>query len=373
MTQLAETAFLDSQELVLNMGPQHPSTHGVLRVVLKLDGERILGADCVIGYLHRGIEKIAENRTYIQFVPYADRLDYVAAVGNGLGYCLTVETLCNIEVPPRAQALRVVLTELNRIASHLVWLGTHALDIGAISPVFYTLREREEILNIFEEFCGARLTTHAIRIGGFPYDAYDQMKEDVLGFCGRFVKRIDEYERLLTSNRIWISRLRGVGILKADDCKRYGVTGPMLRAAGVKWDLRKAMPYSGYDQYDFDIPIGTNADTYDRYLVRMQEMRQSVRILRQAITNLPDGTVLAKFPKVLKAPVGEVYVSTEAAKGELGFYLVSDGSTKPYRLRVRPPSFINLGALDCMVRDTLIADVVAVIGTMDIVLGEVDR
>ncbi len=370
---MAETNLLDSNELVINMGPQHPSTHGVLRVILKLDGERVMGTDCVIGYLHRGVEKIGENRTYTQFAPYVDRMDYIAAVSNGLGYCLAVEKLLNVEAPPRAQVARVILTELNRIASHLIWLGTHALDIGAITPLFYTLREREEILNIFEEYCGARLTTHAFRIGGLQYDLYDRFTEDVLAFCDRFSPRVGEYEALLTSNRIWVSRLRGVGILSAADCKQYGVTGPVLRAAGVKWDIRKALPYSGYENYDFDIPVGENADTYDRYLVRMEELRQSVRIIRQAVANIPDGPIMAKVPKVLKPPVGEVYVSIEAPKGELGYYIVSDGSIQPYRLRVRPPSFINLQALDKMVRGTMIADCVAVIGTIDIVLGEVDR
>jgi NADH-quinone oxidoreductase subunit D len=370
---MTQATFLDSNEIVLNMGPQHPSTHGVLRVILKLDGEKVLGADCVIGYLHRGVEKIGENRTYAQFAPYVDRMDYVAAVSNGLGYCLAVEKLLGVEAPPRAQVIRVILTELNRIASHLVWLGTHALDVGAITPVFYTFREREEVLNIFEEYCGARLTTHAFRIGGLQYEAYEELQEDVLRFCDRFLPRVDEYERLLTSNRIWISRLRNVGILNAADCKRYGVTGPILRAAGVKWDLRKAQPYTGYEQYDFEIPTGSNADTYDRYLVRMEEMRQSVRILRQACANLPDGPIMAKVSKVLKPPIGEAYVPIEAPKGELGYYIVSDGSTQPYRVRVRPPSFINLQALDQMVRGTLLADVVAVIGTIDIVLGEVDR
>lgn len=373
MADLAEATFLDSNELVINMGPQHPSTHGVLRIILKLDGEKVMGADCVIGYLHRGVEKIGENRTYVQFAPYVDRMDYVAAISNGLGYCLAVEKLANVEAPPRAQVVRVILTELNRIASHLIWLGTHALDIGAISPLFYTFREREEILNIYEEYCGARLTTHAFRIGGLQYEVYDKFEEDVVGFCDRFGKRIDEYEQLLTSNRIWVSRLRDVGILNAADCKQYGVTGPVLRAAGVKWDIRKALPYSGYENYDFEIPTGSNGDTYDRYVVRMEEMRQSVRIIRQAVANLPDGPIMGKVSKVLKPPVGEVYVSIEAPKGELGYYLVSDGSSQPYRVRVRPPSFINLQALDKMVRGTLIADVVAVIGTIDIVLGEVDR
>ena len=365
--------FLDSDELVLNMGPQHPSTHGVLRVILKLDGEKVLGTECVIGYLHRGVEKIAENRTYVQFNPYVDRMDYVAAVSNGLGYCLAVEKLLNTEAPPRAQYLRVILTELNRIASHQLWLGTHALDIGAITPLFYTFRDREEILKIFEKYCGARLTTHAFRIGGTQYEAYEGFEKDCLAFCDFLLPKIDEYETLLSTNRIWVERTKGVGYSSEKDAIALGVTGPVLRASGVRWDLRKAQPYSAYDKFDFDIPIGLNGDTYDRYIVRIQEMRQSVRIIRQAVEGLPAGPIMAKIPKVLKPPVGEVYHSIEAPKGELGYFIVSDGSTQPYRIRVRPPSFVNLQALDIMVRGALVADVVAVIGTLDIVLGEVDR
>jgi NADH-quinone oxidoreductase subunit D len=370
---MAQPTFLDSTELVLNMGPQHPSTHGVLRVILKLDGEKIMGTECVIGYLHRGVEKIGENRTYQMFTPYVDRMDYCAAVSNGLGYCLAVEKLLGVEAPPRAQAIRVILTELNRIGSHLIWLGTHALDIGAITPLFYVMREREYTLDIFERYCGARLTTHAFRIGGLQYDLYDSFGQDVIKFCDLMPSKLDEYEELLTGNRMWIDRLTNVGVLNADDCKAYGVTGPMLRAAGVKWDIRKALPYSGYEKYDFDIPTRTNGDTYDRYIVRVQEMRQSTRIIRQAVADIPAGPIMAKVPKVIKPPVGEVYVSIEAPKGELGYYIVSDGSTQPYRVRVRPPSFVNLQSLDKMVRGALIADVVAVIGTIDIVLGEVDR
>ena len=278
-----------------------------------------------------------------------------------------------MEAPPRAQAVRVILTELNRIASHLVWLGTHALDIGAITPLFYCFREREAALNIFEQYCGARLTTHAFRIGGLQYEIYDGFERDVKAFCKMFPPKVDEYEELLTNNRIWQGRLKGIGVLTADECKDYGVTGPMLRAAGVKWDLRKAQPYSGYEKYDFEIPTRVNGDTYDRYIVRMQEMRQAVRIIEQAVEAIPAGPILGKVAKVIKPPVGEAYVSIEAPKGELGYYAVSDGSTQPYRVRVRPPSYINLQALDKMVRGALVADVVAVIGTLDIVLGEVDR
>ena len=368
----AET-LLDSNELVLNMGPQHPSTHGVLRVILKLDGETVLGTDCVIGYLHRGVEKIAENRTFQQFAPYVDRMDYVAAVSNGLGYCMAVEKLLDVEVPPRAQAVRVILTELNRIASHLLWLGTHALDIGAITPVFLCFREREEVLKIFENYCGARLTTHAFRIGGLQYETYDTFEKECLDFCDLMEQKLKEYHDLLTGNRIWVRRTKGVGILNAADCKDYGVTGPLIRAAGVEWDLRKAQPYCGYENYDFDIPTAETGDTFDRYMVRMEEMVQSCRIIRQAVDALPEGPIKGKVGKVIKPPPGEAYVSIEAPKGELGYYIVSDGSLNPYRVRVRPPSFVNLGALDKMCRGGLVADVVAIIGTIDIVLGEVDR
>ncbi len=374
-TEWQETGktFLDSSELVLNMGPQHPSTHGVLRVILKLDGEKVLGTDCVIGYLHRGVEKIAENRTYVQFNPYVDRMDYVAAVSNGLGYCEAVEKLLGVEAPERARYIRVILTELNRLASHQVWLGTHALDIGALTPLFYCFRDREEILKIFEKYCGARLTTHAFRIGGCQYEIYQGFEKEVLDYCDFVLPKIDEYEELLTTNRIWLERTKGVGVLTGAECIELGATGPVLRGSGVKWDLRKAQPYAAYDKFEFDIPIGKNGDTYDRYLVRIEEMRQSVRILRQAASAIPEGPITAKVPKVLRPPAGEVYHSIEAPKGELGYFIVSDGSTQPYRVRVRPPSFVNLQALDKMVRGWLVADVVAVIGTLDIVLGEVDR
>ena len=364
---------MGADEVIINMGPQHPSTHGVLRVKLRLDGEKVTASECIIGYLHRGVEKIAEHRSYAQFAPYVDRMDYVAAVSNGLGYCEAVEKLMNAEAPPRARVVRVILTELQRIASHLLWLGTHALDIGALTPLFYCFREREEILKIFEKYCGARLTTHAFRIGGLQYETYDGLEQDVKRFCDDFTQRIDEYEQLLTENRIWVERTKGIGVISAEDAIDYGVTGPVLRASGVKWDIRKAMPYAAYDQFEFDIPTGQNGDTYDRYLVRVEEMRQSQRICLQAIENIPAGPIMARIGKVLKPPPGEVYHSIEAPKGELGYYMVSDGTTQPYRVRIRPPSFINLCAFDKMVRGHMVADVVAIIGTLDIVLGEVDR
>jgi NADH-quinone oxidoreductase subunit D len=367
------TTILGSDEIILNMGPQHPATHGVLRVKLKLDGEKVMGSECIIGYLHRGVEKIGENRTYPQFAPYVDRTDYVAAVSNGLGYCEAVEKLLGVEAPPRARWVRTILTELQRIASHLLWLGTHALDIGAITPVFYTFREREEVLKIFERYCGARLTTHAFRIGGLQYETYEGFEQDVKRFCDAFLPKVNEYEELLTENRIWVSRTRGVGVLSAQDAIDLGATGPVLRGSGVRWDIRKAFPYAAYDQFQFEIPIGEQGDTYDRYLVRMEEMRQSRRIILQAVESIPAGPILARVGKVIKPPPGEVYHSIEAPKGELGYYLVSDGSTQPYRLRIRPPSFVNLMSFDKMVRGHLVADVVAIIGTLDIVLGEVDR
>ena len=369
----SKKTFLDANELVINMGPQHPATHGVLRVILRLDGEKVMGLECVIGYLHRGVEKIAEHRTYTMFNPYVDRMDYVAAVSNGLGYCEAVEKLLNIEAPPRANYIRVILTELNRLASHQLWLGTHALDIGAMTPLFYTFRDREEILKIFEKYCGARLTTHAFRIGGCQYETYEGFEKDVKKFLAFVAPKIDEYEELLTTNRIWVERTKKVGTISAKDCIALGVTGPVLRASGVKWDLRKAQPYAAYKQFDFEVPTGQNGDTYDRYLVRMAEMRQSLRIIQQAVDGIPEGPIMAKVSKVIKPPVGEIYHSIEAPKGELGYFIVSDGSTQPYRVRVRPPSFVNLQALDLMCRGQLVADVIAVIGTLDIVLGEVDR
>jgi NADH-quinone oxidoreductase subunit D len=368
-----ETTVLGADELIINMGPQHPSTHGVLRVKLKLDGEKIVGSECIIGYLHRGVEKIAEHRSYQQFAPYVDRMDYVAAVSNGLGYCEAVEKLMAVEAPPRARVIRTILTELQRIASHLVWLGTHALDIGALTPIFYCFREREEILKIFEKYCGARLTTHAFRIGGLQYEAYDTLERDVERFCNDFQHKVDEYETLLTENRIWVGRTKGIGVLTADEAIALGATGPVIRASGVEWDIRKAMPYAAYSDYEFDIPTRKNGDTYDRYMVRMEEMRQSARICLQAIQNIPAGPIMARIGKVLKPPVGEVYHAIEAPKGELGYYIVSDATTQPYRVRIRPPSLINLQAFDTMVRGHLVADVVAIIGTLDIVLGEVDR
>jgi NADH-quinone oxidoreductase subunit D len=367
-----ETLF-DAEEMVLNMGPQHPSTHGVLRVVLKLDGETVVDLDCDIGYLHRGVEKIAEHDTYQMITPYWDRLDYVAAVSNDLCYVGAVEKLLQVEVPRRAEYLRVALTELQRIASHLLWLGTHAMDIGAVTVLLYAFREREEILKILEDFIGARLTAHAFRIGGLWWDAYPEFEARVRDFLKILPDRVSEYETLLNANRIWLQRTVGIGIISAEDAVNLSLTGPALRGSGVNYDIRKAQPYSAYSEFDFEIPLGENGDTYDRYLVRMEEMRQSIRIIEQALDGLPEGPVMAKVPKIIKPPVGEIYHSIEAPKGEIGVYLVSDGTGKPYRMRIRPPSYINLQSLKRMSIGHLVADVVAIIGTLDIVLGEVDR
>jgi len=367
-----ETLF-DAEEMVLNMGPQHPSTHGVLRVILKLDGETVTDLDCDIGYLHRGVEKIAEHDTYAMITPYWDRLDYVAAVSNDLCYVGSVEKLLQVEVPKRAEYLRVALTELQRIASHLLWLGTHAMDIGAVTVLLYCFREREEILKIFEDFIGARLTAHAFRIGGLWWDAYPEFEQRVRDFLKILPERIEEYETLLNANRIWLQRTVGIGVLSAEDAINLSLTGPALRGSGVKYDVRKAQPYSAYSDFQFEIPVGENGDTYDRYLVRMEEMKQSALIVGQALDGLPEGPVMAKVPKIIKPPVGDIYHSIEAPKGEIGVYLVSDGTGKPYRMRIRPPSYINLQSLKQMSIGHLVADVVAIIGTLDIVLGEVDR
>jgi len=320
-----------------------------------------------------GVEKIGEHDTYAMITPYWDRLDYVAAVSNDLCYVEGVEKLLQVEVPKRAEYLRVILTELQRIASHLLWLGTHAMDIGAVTVLLYCFREREEILKIFEDFIGARLTAHAFRIGGLWWDAYPEFEKRVRDFLKILPERIDEYETLLNANRIWLQRTVGIGILSAEDAINMSLTGPPLRGSGVKYDVRKAQPYSAYSDFQFEIPVGENGDTYDRYLVRMEEMKQSAVIIEQALDGLPEGPVMAKVPKIIKPPVGDVYHSIEAPKGELGVYMVSDGTGKPYRMRIRPPSYINLQSLKRMAVGHLVADVVALIGTLDIVLGEVDR
>ena len=384
--------------MILNMGPQHPATHGVLRVILELDGETVVKATPDIGFLHTGIEKTMESKTYSQVIPLTDRMDYVANLSNNLAYLLAVEKLLDIQAPPKAQFARVLLTELTRIASHLVWVGSHALDMGAMSMLIYAFREREKLMDLFELCSGQRMMTSYFRIGGLAQDIPDGFEEKVREVLATFPQRIDDYENLLTKNRIWLNRTVGVGKISAKDAIDLGVSGPILRACGIGWDIRKSSPYSGYEKFEFDVPTRTKGDVYDRYLVRIEEMRQSLRIVRQALDGLPEGDHVARVPGVVlppkeevlsniealifqfklvvegfPAPVGEVYHSIESPKGELGYYIVSDGSNKPYRVRVRPPCFVNLGALPKMIEGRLMADVVATIGSIDIVLGEIDR
>lgn len=370
---MLESTILETQELEINMGPQHPSTHGVLRVKLSLDGERVRDAECIIGYLHRGVEKISENRSYIKCVPYYDRTDYIAAVSNVYGYVLGVEKLMGLEVPERAQYIRITMVELNRISSHLLWLATHALDIGAMTVFLYCFREREEILKLFEGLFGARLTTHAFRVGGLWKDLTPGLEAAIRRFVDQFPQRVDEYEQLLTNNRIWLERTKGVGVISGEEAIDYGLSGPPLRGSGVPYDLRKVRPYGGYDRFEFDVPLGEHGDTYDRYLIRIEEMRQSARLVVQVLDRLPTGPIRGRVPRILKPPVGEYYSAIEGPRGELGYYIVSDGSPQPFRVRIRPPTFINLQALRRLVRGHLVADVVAIIGTLDIVLGEIDR
>jgi NADH-quinone oxidoreductase subunit D len=384
--------------MTINMGPQHPATHGVLRLILELDGEIIVKATPHIGYLHRGVEKLSETMTYNQALTLTDRLDYTNALSNNLSYCLAVEKLLDIEIPKRAQYLRVLFAEFQRIAAHLLWIGTHALDIGAMTVFFYAFRDREAILEILELATGARLTPSFIRVGGLAKDIPDTFVEPSRKFVADFPGMVDEYETLLTENIIWKKRTQNIGFLSGEDALNYGVTGPVLRASGVYYDLRKAQPYSSYDDFDFEVPLGENGDVYDRYLVRLIEMRQSNRIIEQVLDKLPQGPVRAKSLSVVapdkedvqndiaalirhfkimaegfKPPRGDVYAAVESPKGELGFYIVSDGTNKPFRMRIRPPCFINLGALQKMIEGQMIADAVAAIGSIDIVLGEIDR
>ncbi len=384
--------------MLLNMGPQHPSTHGVLRLELELDGESIVDCRPEIGYLHTGIEKEFEVKTYQQAVTLTDRVDYLAPLSNNLCYCLAVERLLELEVPPRAQWTRVMLTELTRIASHLVWLGTHAMDVGAMTVFLYCFREREEILRLFEMFSGQRMMTSYFRIGGLALEPPRGWRERVESFIQTIDSHIDEYEDLLTENRIWKQRTRGVGQMALEDLLDWGVTGPMLRAAGLAWDIRKAQPYSGYERFDFEVPVETASDVYARYLVRIAEMRQSARIVRQAMEGMPEGPWKADAPGIVlpdrekmktqmealiyhfkivtegfRVPAGEVYQAIESPRGELACYVVSDGGPKPFRVHLRTPSFGNLQAVPAMVRGALIADVIAALGSVDFVLGDTDR
>jgi NADH-quinone oxidoreductase subunit D len=366
-----------TDEVLINMGPQHPSTHGVLRVLLRADGELVKGVEPHIGYLHRCAEKIGENVSARQWIPYTDRMDYLAAMGNNLGISLAVERLMNLEVPPRATVLRVIVNELNRIASHLIAFGTYGMDIGAFTPFLYAWREREMILNLFEYICGARMTFNYIRIGGVSFDADAKFVDMTRKFLEWFAPRIKEYHDLLSYNQIFITRTKGVGVIPPELAVTWGLSGPMLRASGVNWDIRKAIPYCGYESYQFDVPLGRNdigviGDNWNRYFVRIEEMQQSSRIVSQALDSLPSGPYQAKIKKI-KPPKGEAYVRIENPRGELGFYVISDGSETPLRIKVRAPSFINLSILPEVSRNVLVADLIAILGSTDIVLGEIDR
>ena len=364
---------LDTLEMMLNMGPQHPATHGVFRMVLTINGERVVNMEPHIGYLHRGSEKLCEDEQYGQIITLFDRLDYIANFNNELVVCLAGEKLLALEVPERAQYIRVIMCELNRLSSHLLFYGTFGLDAGAMTPVMYAFRDRERIQSVFEAVSGARMMHNYFRIGGVKEDLPDDFRERVRWVLDDVKRGVEEADRLLTFSEIFLARTRGVGTIDAQTAIGLGLTGPNLRATGVPYDVRRAEPYLVYDRFDFDIPVGDRGDCWDRYYVRIQEMYQSVRIIEQALEQMPEGPVMAQVRRIARPPKGEVFVHSENPRGDLGIYLVSDGSDKPYRLKIRPPSFCNLMALNHMVRDAYIADAVMILGSIDIVLGEVDR
>jgi NADH-quinone oxidoreductase subunit D len=395
---MATATSSEFKTITINMGPQHPSTHGVLRLVIGLDGETVVSLKPVVGYLHTGMEKSMESKTYHKSITVTDRMDYLSPLGNNMAYVAAVEQLMNLTIPERAQVLRVILLELTRISSHLVWLGTHAIDLGAMSVFLYCFREREKLLDVNDMVAGSRLTPSYFRVGGFYQDVPDTFVPHVRKFLEEFPVALAEYQNLLTKNRIWMKRTIGVGTIPAPRAIDLALTGPSLRGSGVRYDVRKARPYSGYETYEFEIPLGKSGDVYDRYLCRMEEMKQSLAIVRQGLDRLKPGTVRADNPYLFPAdrtevklnmeeliyhfkimsegyrpPPGDAYFSIESPKGELGFYVVSDGTPIPYRTRVRPPSLINLQALEDMCIGRMVADVVACIGSIDIVLGEVDR
>ncbi|MCL5289877.1 MAG: NADH-quinone oxidoreductase subunit D [Bacillota bacterium] len=363
---------IKTEEFLLNLGPQHPSTHGVFRIILTLDGETVVKAVPVPGYLHRGIEKLAESRTYTQVIPYTDRLDYLAGMLMNWGYVYAVEKLMNVEVPERAEYIRVIVGELARIASHLVATGAYAADIGGLTGFIYTFRDREDIMDLLEMISGARLTPSYMRIGGVAADIPDGFIEKCRRFIDYLPDAIEEYNGLITGNEIFQARTKNVAVLSAEKAIDMSLSGPVLRASGVNYDLRKARPYSVYDRFEFEVPLGTKGDCFDRYYVRLLEMEQSAKIIRQALDQLPEGPIKGKVPKVIKPPKGEAYAEIESSKGIMGTYVVSDGSTNPYRVHFRRPSFVNLGYLDEMLKGWKIADVIAILGSIDIVLGEVD-
>ncbi|MBD3169121.1 MAG: NADH-quinone oxidoreductase subunit D [candidate division Zixibacteria bacterium] len=364
---------LRTEEMLINMGPQHPSTHGVCKLVIKMDGEEVKYIQPHVGFLHRSIEKIAENRNYPQFVPYTDRIDYCASMNANHAYVVAAEKLGDVEIPERAEYLRVIMAELNRIASHLVWLATFTIDLGAVTPFLYAFREREDILDLFEMTCGQRLTYNYMTIGGVGWDIPKEFEPKLRQFLKIFPSRIDDYEDLLTNNPIFLHRTKGVGVLPKETAYEYSVSGPSLRGSGVKWDIRKAEPYSIYDKFDFDIPIGTEGDAWDRYKVRLQELRESAKIVEQAIDGLPGGDFKKKVPLTWKPPEGEVFCRIEAPRGEMAYHIISDGTPKPYRMKIRTASFCNLQVLPIIGVNHMIADLVAIFGSLDIILPEVDR
>ncbi|MFQ5479751.1 MAG: NADH dehydrogenase (quinone) subunit D [Thermodesulfobacteriota bacterium] len=390
--------LIETRDLVVHMGPQHPSTHGVLHLKLTVEGEKILGAEPDIGYLHRGTEKIAENLLYHQFVPYTDRLDYMCAMSNNLAYVMAVEKLLDTELPERASYIRVIAAELSRIAGHLMGIGAWAVDLGAMSILLYAIREREMVLDIFEMLCGARMTLTYLRVGGVRYDFTDECATACRDLIKLMPERLDEYERILNKNRIWIDRNKGVGVISAGDAINLGLSGPALRASGVNWDIRKDEPYLVYDRFDFDAVTGTAGDSLERYLVRMEEIKQSLRIIEQAVNQMPEGPFVVDDPHIVpppkpgvyknmenlihhfkyvsqgfSVPKGEVYSAIEAPKGELGVYIVSDGTEKPYRLKIRVPTFMNLQAMDHLCTGGYMADVIATLSSLDPVFGECDK
>ncbi|HJV46001.1 MAG TPA: NADH-quinone oxidoreductase subunit D [Bacillota bacterium] len=364
---------LRTEEMILNLGPQHPSTHGVLRLVVTLDGETIKHIDPVIGYLHRGTEKIAEDLNYTQIIPYTDRMDYLSSMINNYNLVHAVETAMGLEIPERAEYLRIIVMELQRIASHLVWFGTYLLDLGAMSPFLYAFRDREHILRLFNELSGARLTYNYMRVGGLKWDVTPGWIERTAEFVSYFKKELEGYHQLVSGNRIFLNRVRDVGKITAEQAINYGMSGVILRSTGVKWDLRKDEPYSIYDRFEFDVPVSTDGDCLARYHLRMEEMKQSIRILEQALPQFPaEGEFWGKVPRVLKVPAGECYTRIEAPRGELGCYLYSEGKDKPYRLKFRRPSFVNLSILPELLIGDTVSNMIAVLGSIDIVLGEVD-
>ena len=365
--------MIRTEELLLNVGPQHPSTHGVFRIVVKLDGEVITEATPVMGYLHRGTEKLAESLSYTQIIPYTDRMDYVSAMTNNYVLVHAVEKMMSIEIPERAEFLRLIVMELQRVASHLVWWGTYLLDIGAMSPFLYAFRDREIIIDLFNELCGARLTYNYMRVGGVKWDAPPGWIDKVREFLPYMRKRLNEYDKLVSGNEIFLARIKGVGAYDAETAIAYGLSGANLRCTGVNWDLRKDEPYSLYDRFEFDVPLGVNGDCYDRYLIRMEELRQSLRILEQAVEQFPsEGETMGKVPRVIRPPAGEMYARIESPRGEIGCYIISKGKAEPYRLKFRRPSFVNLQILPKLLVGETMTNLITILGGVDIVVGEVD-